>query len=348
MARQRTQLRECAFSAFRASRWFKLVWSIPVVIVTMVAIVLTAKLFRASDAGMSFLHHYPGHSGLPDFAPVGFPAWLQWQHGLNAFFIVFIIRSGWMVRITKRPSAYWTRKNTGRFKTKGSPARISIDLWMHISLDTLWVINGALFDVLIFCTGQGVRIVPTRWDISPNAISAAVQYASLDWPTENGWANCNALQTISYFLVVFVAAPIAVITGIRMAPGFSAKFKPLDKTFPLPVARVIHFPTMGFFAVFTVVHVTLVLATGALNNLNHMYAGNNGNEWADFTIFTASIVIMVGAWTGLRPIVIRSIAGPWDKSAVSSHTADPTGKYFKIHSPATSRQTAPTSSENIL
>jgi thiosulfate reductase cytochrome b subunit len=300
-------------AGFRASRWFKLVWIIPVVIVAMVLIVLAAKLFRASDAGISFLHDYPGHSGLPDFAPVGFPAWLAWQHGLNAFFILYIIRFGWQVRTTKRPAAYWTRNNSGVIKTKGSPVRISIDLWAHISLDTLWVINGILFYVLIFSTGQWVRIIPTRWDIFPNAISAGIQYASLNWPTENGWANYNALQTISYFLVVFIAAPIAVITGIRMAPGFAAKFKRFDKLFPLPVARAIHFPTMIFFVVFIIIHVVLVLATGALNNLNHMYAGNNGNGWVGFIIFAASVVVMIGAWFALSPFVLRTIAGTMGK-----------------------------------
>jgi thiosulfate reductase cytochrome b subunit len=300
-------------AGFRASRWFKMVWIIPIVIVAMVLIVVAAKLFRASDAGISFLHDFPGHSGLPDFAPVGFPAWLEWQHGLNAFFILYIIRFGWLVRTTKRPAAYWTRNNTGPIRTKGSPVRISIDLWAHISLDTLWVINGILFYVLIFSTGQWTRIIPTRWDIFPNAISAGIQYASLNWPTENGWANYNALQTISYFLVVFIAAPIAVITGIRMAPGFATRFKRIDKIFPLPVARAIHFPTMIFFVIFIIIHVVLVLATGALNNLNHMYAGNNGNGWVGFIIFVATIVVMIAAWIALNPLVLRTIASTMGK-----------------------------------
>jgi thiosulfate reductase cytochrome b subunit len=296
-------------AGFRSSRWFKLVWIIPVAIVVLALIVLAARLFRASDAGASFLHDFPGHSGLPDFAPVGFPVWLQWQHGLNAFFILFIVRSGWAVRTTKRPAAYWTRNNKGPIRTKGSPVRISIDLWLHLTVDTLWVLNGVVFYVLIFSTGQWTRIIPTRWDIFPNAISAGIQYASLNWPTENGWANYNALQTISYFLVVFIAAPLALLTGLRMAPGLAARWKPLDRVFPLPLARKIHFPTMVFFVAFIIVHVVLVLATGALNNLNHMYAGNNGNGWAGFIIFAATIVVMIAAWIGARPLVLRSIAG---------------------------------------
>ena len=298
---------------FRSSRWFRLVWIVPLVIVVLALVVFAAKLFRASDVGASFLHDFPGESDLPDFAPIGFPAWLQWQHGLNAFFILFIIRSGWAVRTTQRPAAYWTRNNSGPIRTKGSPVRISLDLWMHISLDTLWVINGLLFYVLIFSTGQWARIIPTHWDIFPNAISAGVQYASLNWPTENGWANYNALQTISYFLVVFIAAPLALLTGLRMAPGLATRWVALDRVFPLPVARKIHFPTMVFFVAFIIVHVVLVLATGALNNLNHMYAGNDGNGWAGFIIFVATIVVMIAAWIAARPLVLRSIAGTFGK-----------------------------------
>ncbi len=296
-------------SGFRSSRWFALVWIVPAALVVLFLLVLAARGIRASDGGQSFLTAFPGASALPSFAPVGFPAWLAWQHGLNAFFLLFIIRSGWLVRTIKRPDAYWTRNNSGLIKTPGKPVRISLNLWMHISIDTLWLLNGILFYVLIFSTGQWTRIIPTRWDVFPNAVSAVLQYASLNWPVESGWVNYNSLQVLSYFLVVFIAAPLALITGIRMSPGLAVRFTPIDRIFPLPVARAIHFPVMIFFAVFTVVHVTLVLATGAISNLNHMYAVNNGYGWGGFWIFATSIVIMVAAWIAAKPIVLRAIAG---------------------------------------
>ena len=101
--------------------------------------------YPTHPGGESFQRTYPGQSELPSSAPIGFPAWLAWQHRLTAFFILFIIRSGWIVRTTRRPTADWTRNNNGFLRTKGSPVRISIDLWMHISLDTLWVLNGVPF-----------------------------------------------------------------------------------------------------------------------------------------------------------------------------------------------------------
>lgn len=163
------------------------------------------KWLRSLPAMQSFITQFPGESGLPAGTPVGFPAWLAWQHGLNEFIMLFIIRSGWQVRTIARPDAYWTRNNKGMIRTKGSPVRISLNLWLHLSLDTLWIIKGVVFYVLLFVTGQWARLVPVHWDIFPNAISADIQYASLNWPAENGWSNYNGLQTLTYFLVAFIA-----------------------------------------------------------------------------------------------------------------------------------------------
>jgi thiosulfate reductase cytochrome b subunit len=296
-------------AASRQSRWHKFWWIVPVTIVVVAIVVVAARGVRGLPATQSFLRDFPGASPLPASAPVGFPAWLAWQHGLNVFFILFIIRSGWLVRITARPKAYWTRDNKALLKTQGQPVKISMDLWLHLSLDALWVLNGLLFYVLLFATGQWRRLVPTRWDIFPNALSAAIQYASLNWPVDNGWANYNALQVLSYFLIVFVAAPLALITGIRMSPGLAPRLAPLEKLFPTSVARKVHFPVMVFFVGFVIVHVTLVFATGALTNLNRMYAARDDNSWAGFVIFAASVLVMVAVWFAAKPVVLRSIAG---------------------------------------
>jgi len=291
----------------KSSKWFALVWAIPAAIAVLVAVVLAAKGIRALPATQSFLQDYPGASDLPDFAPVGIPVWLAWQHGLNVFFLLFIIRSGWQVRTTARPTAFWTGNNTGLLRAKRPPKKISLSLWWHLTFDTLWVANGIVFYILLFVTGQWVRIVPVSWDIFPNAVSALLQYASLNWPVDDGWVNYNAAQTLSYFLVVFVAAPLALITGLRMSPAWQAER--LGAVLPIAIARRIHVAVMVFFLAFTAVHVTLVLSTGALRNLNHMYAARNDDSWVGFWVFTASVVLMIVAWVASRPLVLRSIAG---------------------------------------
>jgi thiosulfate reductase cytochrome b subunit len=233
---------------------------------------------------------------------------LAWQHFLNAFFLLLIIRTGWQMRTTTRPSGHWTRNNKGFIKTKNPPTKISLELWFHLTLDALWILNGLVFAVLLFATGQWMRIVPTSWDVFPNALSAALQYASLDWPTENGWINYNALQLLTYFFTVFIAAPLAFITGLRMSSAWPKKAAGLNKAYPIELARAIHFPVMIYFVAFIVVHVFLVLATGALRNLNHMYGVRDDDGWFGFWVFLASVVVMAAAWFLARPIFLRPVA----------------------------------------
>lgn len=290
------------------SKWAKLYWAVPAALVALVLVVLLAKWATGLGGVKDFLAEYPGHSELPEGAPVGFPAWLAWQHFLNGFFLLLIIRSGWQVRTQTRPAAYWTRNNKGLIRTKNAPTKISLELWFHLILDALWILNGIVFAILVFTTGQWVRIVPTSWDVFPNALSAALQYASLNWPTENGWVNYNSLQVLAYFSIVFLAAPLALVTGLRMSGAWPKNATVLNRIYPVEVARAIHFPVMLYFLGFVVVHVALVFATGALHNLNHMYASSDADGWAGFWVFAASLAVMVAAWFLARPLFLRPLA----------------------------------------
>ena len=290
------------------SRWTKLIWLIPASLAALALIVLAARWLRETPGGQEFLSMYPGHTDLPAGAPVGLPAWVGWQHFLNSLLLLLIVRSGWLIRTRQRPVGSWTRNNKGLIRTRNQPKRISLDLWFHLSLDVLWVLNGLLFYILLFATGQWMRLVPTSWGVFPNAASTALQYASLDWPMENGWVNYNSLQVLSYFSIVFIAAPLAILTGLRMSPSWPAQAKRLNKAFPIQAARALHFPVMVYFVLFIVVHVTLVLATGALRNLNHMYAASDGTGWTGFWFFAASLAVMVAAWVAARPLFLRPVA----------------------------------------
>ncbi len=286
----------------------RLLLAIGLALLALVVVVLLARWFRETPAGAAFLTAYPGEYALPQDAPVGIPAWLAWQHGLNAVFLLLIIRTGLLVRTTKRPAAYWTRANTGPLRTKNPPKKISLELWLHLAVDVLFVLNGVVYLVLLFTTGQWVRIVPTSWEVVPNAASAALQYASLVWPTEDGWVNYNSLQQLAYFSIVFLAAPLAIVTGLRMSAGWPRDAERLNRAYPIEWARALHYPVMLFFAAFIVVHVALVLATGAQRNLNHVYAARDDGSWLGLIIFAVTVVLMIGAWFAVRPLVIRPLA----------------------------------------
>ncbi|WP_392507638.1 cytochrome b/b6 domain-containing protein [Naumannella halotolerans] len=269
--------------------------------------VLGVRALLSTESVAAFVQRYPGEYHLPESAPVGLPAWLGWQHAFNVFLIVLIIRSGLQVRYQRKPPAYW--------KSRWGGDKISINLWFHQTLDVLWVLNGAIFVVLLFVTGQWMRIVPTSWEVFPNALSALLQYVSLDWPTENGWVNYNSLQQLAYFTTVFVAAPLAVITGVRMSGFWPKQNARLNALYKVEWARKVHFPVMLYFVVFIIIHVFLVFATGALRNLNHMYAAQGSTDpnayaqnWTGFWFFFASLVVIVAAWLLARPMLLAPVA----------------------------------------
>lgn len=281
--------------------WIRRVALIAVGAVVAAAILILAARGVTTLPGVpEFLRRYPGAYELPESAQAGFPWWAQWQHFLNFFLMVLIIRSGYQVRTQQKPPAYWTPARGGK--------KISITLWLHQSLDILWLANGLIFAVLLFASGHWLRIVPTSWEVFPNAASALLQYLTLDWPVEDGWVNYNSLQQLMYFIVVFIAAPLAVVTGVRMSELWPKNAATLNRVYPVEVARALHFPTMLFFVLFILVHVFLVFATGALRNLNHMFAGSDEVNWVGFWLFAAGLAVTAGAWFAARPLVLAPLA----------------------------------------
>jgi thiosulfate reductase cytochrome b subunit len=281
-----------------------LVWLIPVGLVLLIAAVLAAQWLRTLPDVQGFIAQYPGETAIPPGTPVGFPWWLSWQHALNAFFLLLIVRTGWQIGSGKRPPAFWTRNNEGLLRTKNPPRRLSIHVWFHLVLDALWVLNGMLYWALLFASGQWLRLVPLSWDVVPHALSVGIQYLSLDWPTHNGWIHYNALQLLMYGFTVFVAAPLALFTGLRLSSIWPARLARV----PEKPVRTLHVLVMLYFVAFTVVHVGLVFATGALRNLNHMYAGRDDESWIGLAVFAVSVVVMIVAWVVARPAVLTRLA----------------------------------------
>jgi thiosulfate reductase cytochrome b subunit len=294
--------------------WVKPVAITAALVVVALAMVLGARWLRTLEPIQQFIATYDGHASQPVAAPEGMPWWLGWQHFFNMFFIVLIIRTGLAVRTERKPPGYWTAKQDSFFSPAGNtPKKVSLSQWLHQSLDVLWVVNGVVFIVLLFATGHWARIVPTSWDIVPNMVSGAIQYASLDWPVENGWVHYNALQVVAYFTTVFIAAPLAIISGIRFSTWWPERAERLTKLYPVEWARAVHFPVMLYFVAFTLVHVFLVFFTGALRNLNHMYTSRDVVDWWGLVIFLASLVVIAAAWFLTQPMFTTPIAARMGK-----------------------------------
>ena len=311
-------------------KWFNLLWLIPIGFVVLVAAVAIGKGLSHMPAIQAFIERYPGsdHRGVPP----GMPAWVGWTHFFNLFLMTFIIRSGiqilcdhprlyfsrnstpgkdeWLRVGPPVPEGYWTANDDAvalprQFGLPGFRHSIGLARWWHLGADVLWLLNGAIFYVLLFAAGQWRHVVPMSWDVFPNAASVAIQYLSLNWPTDNGWNAYNGLQLLAYFTTIFIAAPAALVTALGMSPALSMRLTAISKRLNLQHARSLHFLVLVYFIFFIIVHVTLVFATDALRNLNHMFAARDDTSWIGFWIFAAAMVVVAIGWVAATPFTIR-------------------------------------------
>jgi DMSO/TMAO reductase YedYZ molybdopterin-dependent catalytic subunit/thiosulfate reductase cytochrome b subunit len=314
-------------------RWINTLWIIPIGAAGLVLLIAIAQSLRELSGVQAFIRTYPGISQAAPSVDSGFPVWLQVQHFLNMLFMMFIIRAGIQI-LADHPRLYWNRDCTpgtewfrfqrpvpeGRIWTAkddsvtlpgwlGIPGlRHSIGLarWWHFSIDLLWVINGVVFYVLLFATGQWLRLIPVTWSVFPNAVSTAIQYASLNFPVDHGWTRYNGLQQLSYFITVFIAAPVSITTGLLQSPAISNRLGLLGSVLNRQVARSIHFISFLWFIFFILAHGIMVFITGIRQNTNHMFAGVESSAWVGFPYFVLAMIIVALAWWVASPFTIRN------------------------------------------
>lgn len=255
--------------------------------------------------------------------PQGFPAWLRLTHYVNFFFLILLIRSGLQI-LMDHPRLYWnvhctpgsewlrltpievpkdrlwTAKDDSRYLSPwiGLPGyrhTIGMARHWHFFSVPFWVGNGAIFVLLLFATDQWKRLVPTSWHIIPDAWAFFVHYATFHMPPEpNGFYQYNALQQLSYFAVVFILAPLAIVSGPSMSPAFTNRFSWYPK---LPgnrqIGRSLHFLVMCGFVAFLVGHVAMVALTGFVRNMNHIVVGTDDLGMAGVYLGLVGVVAIV-------------------------------------------------------
>ena len=95
--------------------------------------------------------------------------------------------------------------------------------WHFFSV-IFWLGNGFLFVILLFGTGQWRRLVPTSPSILPEVWNIFVRYSTFHLPPEpDGYFAYNPLQQLAYFGVVFLIAPLSLLTGAAMSPALAAR-----------------------------------------------------------------------------------------------------------------------------
>jgi len=313
-------------------RWISVLWALPLGFAALILAIALAQGLLEFPSVKAFVARYPGIAQAAPSVDSGFPWWLRAQHFLNMFFMMFIIRAGIQI-LADHPRLYWKRDctpgtdwfrfqrpvPTGRVWTAkddsvtlpkwlGIPGlrhTIGLARWWHFSVNLLWTLNGIAFYALIFSTGQWLRLVPITWEVFPNALSTAIQYASLNFPVDHSWTRYNALQQLSYFITVFVAAPVSIATGLLQSPAISNRIGWTGRVLNRQVARSIHFISFSWFVLFILAHGIMVFVTSLRENTNHMFAGVESKSWAGLLPFLLAMGVVAAAWAVASPVTIR-------------------------------------------
>jgi thiosulfate reductase cytochrome b subunit len=154
-------------------------------------------------------------------------------------------------------------------------------LW-HFFFAWLFVINGAAFAAYAIWSGHFKKeLLPTEKDIKhiPQEIA---DHARLRFAKGEEAKHYNALQKITYFLVIFGLGPLVVLTGLTMSPTMDAAFPILPWIFGgRQTARTIHFLCAFSFLGFFIVHMIMVVLSGTWNNVRSMITGEYAIEPAE-------------------------------------------------------------------
>ncbi len=257
---------------------------------------------------------------------LGFPAWLRATHYLNILFLTLLMRSGLEV-LSAHPKLYWkdsclpesewlkfTRKKLPKGELWTSkdeeesfspiialPGHKNLGLGRHWHFLAVlgWVATGLSYVVLLFVTPEWQRLVPTSWDVFPQAWPTLLSYLSLHLPPPGN--PYNALQQLTYAGVVFLLTPFTIASGAAMSPALGAHFPLYVRLFGgHQAARSLHFLCLAAFTAFTVVHLAMVVAHGLPEELAKMVLGSEHDNT------TLAVVIAV---VGLAIVVVVHVAG---------------------------------------
>lgn len=234
----------------------------------------------------------------------GFPAWIVVTHFLNILWMVLLARSGIEV-LSSCPKLYWgdgclpggewLRFSRREFRADSPqpwsgldeeeswspvlalPGRKNLGLGRHWHLLTLqfWILTGAVYVGFLVASGYWSTLVPTHWGVFAQAGRDITSYLHGHLPPLQAGSRFNAVQQLSYFVVVFLLAPLQIATGAAMSPAVAARFPWYPRLFgSRQSARSLHFLGMCAFGVFVVVHTVMVVLHGLAREFAAMMLGS--------------------------------------------------------------------------
>lgn len=207
-------------------------------------------------------------------------------HWVNAVSVFILLGSGLGIS-NAHPRLYWGRYGANfdhawaqlpRF-----PAWITIPANYNLAISRRWHLFFALvfaFGLLAFMVASLVnrhfaRLTLTRKDVSASHLAKDVRdHWNFRFHDAEDPGAYNSLQKWSYILVLFVALPVMIFTGLALSPGMDAAWPWLLDLFGgRQSARSIHFIAASLIGGFIVVHLVLVILAGAWNEVRSMLTG---------------------------------------------------------------------------
>jgi sulfoxide reductase catalytic subunit YedY len=341
--------------------WLVIAIALPIALAWLQVLALGIHSASAPVAGIT--------ASAPGGAPRGFPIWIRWTHFANLFFLFLLMRSGLSI-LADHPRLYWNNHCTpGSEWLRFTPIEVPTDrIWTakddaryvspllalpgykhtpgmgrswHFVTDYGFILAGLVYVVMLFVSGQWPRLVPTSWEVIPYAWQTFVQYATLHFPIEpNGYYAYNALQQLSYFGVVFVMAPLSILTGLSMSPALDNAFPWYPRIFGgRQGGRSIHFLILCGYVAFTIVHVALVLVTGAQRNFNHIVLGTDDTGSLGLILGCVGVAAVIASWVGAHLVAWRyprliqrlhkMLIFPFELGASASPRLNPAERYTR-------------------
>ena len=173
----------------------------------------------------------------------------------------------------------------------------------------MWALCGLIYVALLFLSPQWRRLVPTSWEIVPDAWRTFVAYLQLKQPephppyTYDPRLPFNALQQLTYFGLVFVLTPFQIVTGLAQSPSLLGRFPWFERSFGQggrQTARSLHFIGLALFGVFLLIHLVMVVWHGFAKEMDKMVLGRaeSSGSWLGVGLglgIIAGVVLLLAA-----------------------------------------------------
>ena len=145
---------------------------------------------------------------------------------------------------------------------------------LHFLAAWFLVIPGLVYLLTGFFAGHFRSHIWPRSHELPLVRTDVLDHLRLRIRRATGGPHYGVLQKISYSFVVFLAAPLIVLTGLTMSPTVTAAFPFLLKVFGgFQSARTIHFAAFAALLLFALVHLVMVVASGFKHQMRAMTLG---------------------------------------------------------------------------